>query len=511
MKKLYGYVRVSTHRQAEKGVSLQEQRDAVSRWALQHGVEICEWFEEQLTAAKHGRPVFSKMVKNLREGKADGVVMHKIDRGARNLRDWADLGELIDSGLHVRFTNDALDLQTRGGRLSADIQAIVAADYIRNLREEIRKGLTGRLKAGLLPCCAPLGYLNTGKGNVKAIDPVRGPLIVQAFRLYLSGRHTLHSLRAELHRLGLRTRADHMVSVNELSRILNNPFYAGVIKVWKTGQTYKGIHQPLISMSVFEQTQARLRRRLWSTEWTHNFTFRGLIRCRLCERLLIGEIQKGRVYYRCHGRGCATKGFREDLLEQAITATWPHIGGTEKKRADIRAAIDRVLAEEDQGEAQQRADATARLGAIKSRIERLVDGYVDGMIDKKLFEERKLKLLEEQRLLEVTLSSRTGDRAETRTLVENLFELLCSAQQSYRLGDVDARRELIQKFCSNLSVAGKNLFVEPFSHSPIASSGERVLKCADQLEAVRTVGHEELARRIVACARASQRPIVRAA
>ncbi len=51
----------------------------------------------------------------------------------------------------VHFANESLDLQSRGGRLSADIQAVVAADYIRNLREETRKGFYGRLKQGLCP------------------------------------------------------------------------------------------------------------------------------------------------------------------------------------------------------------------------------------------------------------------------------------------------------------------------------------------------------------------------
>jgi site-specific DNA recombinase len=70
-------------------------------------------------------------------------------RSARNLKDWADLGELIDSDLEVHFANESLDLHSRGGRLSADIQAVVAADYIRNLREERIKGFYGRLKQGL--------------------------------------------------------------------------------------------------------------------------------------------------------------------------------------------------------------------------------------------------------------------------------------------------------------------------------------------------------------------------
>lgn len=149
MKSLYAYIRVSTTKQGEHGVSLQEQRAAIERYALQHGVEIAEWFEEIQTAAKRGRPVFARMLRLLQHGKAQGVVIHKIDRSARNLKDWADLGELIDRGIQVHLAAESLDLHSRGGRLSADIQAVVAADFIRNLREETRKGFYGRLRQGL--------------------------------------------------------------------------------------------------------------------------------------------------------------------------------------------------------------------------------------------------------------------------------------------------------------------------------------------------------------------------
>ena len=121
MKTYLGYIRVSTAKQGERGVSLQEQRDAILRYAERHQLEISRWFEERETAAKRGRPVFNEMMKLLRTGKADGVMIHKIDRSARNMKDWAELGELMDDGVEVHFVNESLDLASRGGRLSADI------------------------------------------------------------------------------------------------------------------------------------------------------------------------------------------------------------------------------------------------------------------------------------------------------------------------------------------------------------------------------------------------------
>src|SRR6185437_14313254 len=194
LEKYFGYIRVSTAKQGERSVSLPEQRSAIERYALKNNLVIADWFEERQTAAKKGRPVWSQMLKGLRQGKARGVIIHKIDRSARNLKDWADLGELIDQGIEVHFANESLDLNSRGGRLSADIQAVVAADYIRNLREEAKKGIYGRLKQGFLPSGAPVGYLNHGGGKQKTIDPEKGPLVRKAFLLYATGNYTIRTL-----------------------------------------------------------------------------------------------------------------------------------------------------------------------------------------------------------------------------------------------------------------------------------------------------------------------------
>src|SRR5207302_8500233 len=139
------------------------------------------------TAAKTGRPVFNQMLSDIKRGAAQGIIIHKIDRSARNLRDWAEVGELAEAGTEVHFANEAVDLSSPTGMLSADVQAVVAAHYIRNLREEVKKGYYGRLKQGLCPYPAPLGYLNHGTGKAKTIDPKFGPLVRKAFELYTTG------------------------------------------------------------------------------------------------------------------------------------------------------------------------------------------------------------------------------------------------------------------------------------------------------------------------------------
>jgi DNA invertase Pin-like site-specific DNA recombinase len=109
-KQFFAYVRVSTLKQGTQGSSLQEQRGAIEAYAQRNGISIVEWFEERVTAAKRGRSVFARMLKALERGRAHGIIIHKIDRSARNLRDWADLADLIDRGAEIHFEGGLGDI-----------------------------------------------------------------------------------------------------------------------------------------------------------------------------------------------------------------------------------------------------------------------------------------------------------------------------------------------------------------------------------------------------------------
>ena len=261
-------------RKGEHGSSLIEQKSAIEVFADRNGLSISAWFEETETAAKQGRRMFTQMLTDLNARKADGLIIHKIDRSARNLRDWADLGDLIDRGVDVRFVSDNFDLLSRGGRLSADIQAVVAADYIRNLREEVKKGLYGRLKQGIYPFAAPIGYRNGGKGGkLKTIDPVTGPLVRYAFERYATRTVSFAELRHELAQRGLRTKSGKPLYPNSLTLIFNNPFYAGVLRLGSTGETFAGAHEPLIPTALFQRVQAILRGKTVPRQRSINFSF----------------------------------------------------------------------------------------------------------------------------------------------------------------------------------------------------------------------------------------------
>ncbi|MDO7837517.1 recombinase family protein [Sphingobium sp. HBC34] len=460
MKTVFAYIRVSTVKQGMRGSSLQEQQSAIRAYAERHALVVSEWFEEQETAAKRGRPVFARMLKMLDRGCAEGVVIHKIDRGARNLKDWADLGELMDRGVALHFAHESLDLSSRGGRLAADIQAVVAADFIRNLRDEVRKGFLGRLKQGLYPLPAPIGYTDQGRGLPKLPDPVIGPLVRQVFELYATGRYNLALLEAEAYHLGLRNRRGGRVTRNGFSKLLNNEFYMGIIHIRRTGDRYVGAHDPLVSSTLFQTVQAVLRGRKIQTDVRHDFVYRKRITCVSCGYRLIGERQKGHVYYRCHTHTCPSTSLRESAIDEQMEGILSRITIPEVMHGEIAWEFERLRATDQQGPKEAERQARLRLGQIDQTLGRLTDGYVDQTIERDLYLSRKADLLVQrvrvtEQLSEMSLS---GDRR--RLKVTQFLELLKRLGQ--RHGDLfsEEKRELMNSVTSNLRASQKNLLFD---------------------------------------------------
>jgi DNA invertase Pin-like site-specific DNA recombinase len=497
MKQLFAYIRVSTPKQG-KGVSLLEQRAAIEAYAARTGAQISQWFEEKRTAAKAGRPEFARLVGLLRRSKADGVVIHKVDRSSRNFRDWADIDELIDSGVHVHFANEDLDLHSRGGRLAADIQMVVAVDYIRNLREEALKGIHGRLKQGILPHHAPIGYLDCGAGKAKAIDPARGPIIRELFELYSEGGVTLRELTSKAMTLGLRNSNGNPLRLTQIHAVMRNPFYAGVIRSARYG-LFKGAHEPIARAATFERVQAVLDGKYIRRTKHHAFLFRRLLHCFSCGRCLIGSRSKGHVYYRCSNIPCPTTSVREDRVEAAVRQILLTVELSDEEAALIDQELAR-RAENDGGLRKARQTAvTEQLSVTKARLVRLADLLIDGKIDPAIHDERRNELVLKQNALADELRELTGaDPGSMTDVAERLVKLAKRPAALYDEADQEEKRRMLGIILSNCRVSGKTIefaLHEPFSLISARHTGQ---DCRPQWDTNRTLSAEEFLQKIAA-------------
>jgi DNA invertase Pin-like site-specific DNA recombinase len=492
MKQLFAYIRVSDPKQG-KGVSLDEQRSIIEAYAVRIGAAIVEWFVEKKTAAKAGRPQFDRMVKLLRQGKAEGVVIHKVDRSTRNFRDWADIDELIEGGVDIHFANEHMDLRSDGGRLAADIQMVFAVQYIRNLRQETLKGIHGRLKQGILPHSAPIGYLDRGAGKPKTIDPVRGPLIRALFDRYATGASTLRMLTEEAAAAGLRNRNGNPLRLTQIHAMLRNPFYAGILRSSRFG-VFPGAHEPLIKKATFDRVQAVLAGKFIRRTKRHLLLFRRLLHCKTCGRSLIGSERKGFVYYRCSNVECPTTSVREDAVEEAVIELLAAIRLDEAEAAAIEAEIGDYDRNHIAAEEARRASLTEALSAANARMTRLTDLLLDGKIDATAHDAKRAELMVERQELERGLAAVEGGTKELVKRTRQIVELAQHAENIYRIGDHERKRRLLETVLSNCVVTGKTLefsLLEPFASFAKRTSEQM---CAPDWYTARTFSLDELLR-----------------
>jgi site-specific DNA recombinase len=459
MKDVYAYVRVSTVKQGEKGSSLEEQRDAISAFARRRDLRITAWFEEMETAAKLGRREYSRMLSLLTRGKATGVILHKIDRGARNLKDWANLRELTERGIEVHLAHESIDLATRSGALMADIQAVIATDYIRNLRDEVRKGLYGRLKQGIYPFAAPMGYLDRGGGVPKQIDPERGPLICKAFELYATGSITADEISEQLFRLGLRSKSGARVSGKRLTEFMRDPFYMGIIEIKRNKQVFAGVHEPLISKVLFDRVQLVLTGRAHRGIHKNAFLFRRLVRCVHCSYALIGEHQKGHIYYRCHTRECPTTCIREEAIDASVRHSLMQAVMSEEESSALRDMARGYQTHWETKRKELHQTLTLQHENIRGRISRLMDAYLNGEVDRPTFDEKNRSLIFERKQVEDNLAALDGGQWSIPREVLHHLELSQTLPLSYEMAHAEEKRDIVAKLTSNLSANEKSVVV----------------------------------------------------
>lgn len=488
MSAYFAYIRVSDPKQ-ERGASLPEQREDIERFAARRGLTITRWFTESRTAAKAGRPAFSEMLRLLKSGRADGAIFHKIDRSSRNRTEWAGINELFDSGVDVLFAHEGVDMHTRSGRVAADVQAMLAVNYIDNLRDEVRKGQRGRVKQGLYPWAAPPGYRNNGEGAVKTIDPVQGPLAQQAFELYATGRFNKQELAAEMRRRGLRMhRKDGAVPVtkNGIASMLRNPFYIGLIRVKRWDETFKGTHEPLISKRLFDRVQALLDGKAHTKTIKNDFVFRRMVPCPHCGRNLVGEIQKARyVYYRCHTDGCTVSIPERTIIATVCEALIP-LQFSDAEASALEREIERLVKKLGREQVSQTNTIELQLRQTEERLMRLTDAFVDGDVERDIYRRRKEKLLQEQVQLDEAKRMQSRDARHQAEELRVYLELARTALLSYELGSVEEKRDLLREVTSNWCVDGKKVSVELRSPYREIAARNEILFCGEQRTVPRT-------------------------
>ncbi len=468
-KKFFLYARKSTDTEERQVRSIDDQIAELHELAARENIEIVKIFTEKQTAKAPGRPIFNEMLADIEKGVADGILAWHPDRLARNSVDGGKIIWLLDIGKlhHLKFSTFWFE-NTPQGKFMLQIAFGQSKYYVDNLSENIRRGVRQKLKNGLWPNMAPLGYMN---GTVKSIvvDPPKALLIKKSFELYASGRYSLALLRNTINGLGLVGRRSQTLSVSNYQYILKNPFYCGLIRY--SGEIYEGRHEPIISKKLFDEVQAVMSRKSKPNKKVAKyFVFRGLIHCSECGCLITAEIQKGHTYYRCTKRktACSQKYVREETLRDLFKKEIQKVSLPSDWAATMIAEL-----ENERATNAQSADAFAqklrdKMVVLDTKLSRLMDGYLAGAIALAEYQASKSEMVSAKQLLKdkITAFERKGV-----SWFEPAIQFIKEAESASTLAKSDdnkSLREFAEKIGSNFRLGEGKLDFVPREAWPLA-------------------------------------------
>ena len=218
--KAIGYIRVSTRDQADSGTSLASQRTKIEAYAVLHDLELVEVIEDAGYSAKSlDRPGMAKLLQLIRGRRIGVVVVAKLDRITRSVR---DLGELIDvfqrGGVEFASVADHIDTSTASGRLVLNVMGSVSQWEREAIGERTSEALAVMRSNGRrISRHAPYGYRLNGQGW---IEDEREQEAVQVMRTLRAEDLSLRQIAAELERQGHHNRSGRRLSAQTIANVL---------------------------------------------------------------------------------------------------------------------------------------------------------------------------------------------------------------------------------------------------------------------------------------------------
>ncbi len=457
------YVRVSSTSQVE-GHSLDAQERLFHDLCKARGWKAVEVYRDEGKSAYSDsirkRPEFRRLLDDSARGIFDVVVVHTLDRWARNARIAMNTLAILDNN-RVDFMSitESFDNSTPQGKLLMQMVSSFAQYFSDSLGTHVSKGLSQRAIEGRHTGPLPFGYescwVEDDGERKRRCDPEHpggvhlhdneSDAVVELFERYVTGMTTLAELAAWLNETGFRTRntrrmpdADgrlvagpRLFTTTSVRTILHNPFYTGIVK--HKGETYQGAHESMVGKEMFDLVQDTLRKNsgrsmTLSKHQKREYLLKGIVKCAWCRMPMWAQTYKnGRRYYREH-------------RNSRSIANCPSHGGSipcataDEQIGKIVEAIElgprweeEVLAIMSVGDEIARVEEKRQ--KTREKLRRLGKAYVGGLYDDLEFQRQKA-LLEQE--LESLVVPEADAAEEAGRLIEQLPDLWSEATLAER-------------------------------------------------------------------------------
>lgn len=315
------YARVSTDEQAKEGYSIGAQCKKLQQYAELNDWDGILYVDDGYSAKDLNRPQAIQLFKDIEDKKIDTVVVYKLDRLTRNVKNLYELMDLFDKNdCKLISLTESLDTSSASGRFFITMLGAMAQWERETIGERTFVGMKEAIKAGKVNGRAPFGY--------RKVD----------------GKFTIHEQEAEMVRtifdkynrgIGVDTiikdfQKDGLVPIDKpwdatkVFRILESRAYIGdFVVTFRDGEVNinKGVFPPIVSNELFNSANEMLQRkkRLHVRAKGTARLFSGVLTCSKCGGDIFGENPNG-LRYKCKNKfkldGCSCGTFKEEELER---------------------------------------------------------------------------------------------------------------------------------------------------------------------------------------------------
>jgi len=508
------YARVSSDQQSQAH-TIQSQVTALRARIEADGARLgpeSEFVDDGYSGSTLLRPDLERLRDAVASGAVDRLYVHSPDRLARK---YAYQVLLVDewqrAGLEIVFLNHELGGSPED-ELLLQVQGMIAEYERAKILERSRRGKRHKARSGSVSVLggAPYGYryITVAEGGGQAryeICEDEARVVRQIFTWVGRERVSIAEVTRRLTGAGVCTRSGKTwwdrTSVWDM---LRNPAYRGQAAF---GKTRTGPLQPrlraqrghplqprrgcsthdvpaaewllipvpaLVSEALFAGVQNQLeenRRRARQRRRGARYLLQGLLVCACCGYAYYGKAislraRKGHTrdyaYYRCVGsdayrfggqRVCANTQVRTDRLEEAV---WQEVGRLLKEPERLVHEYERRLEalQTPPGEIDARR-VEQQIAKLRQAIERLIDGYTEGYIDKAEFEPRIRRFKERLQALESQandIREENHRQAELQLIIGRLEEFAAKVAAGLEHLDWSGRRELIRTLVKRIDI-----------------------------------------------------------